>query len=229
MRITRPFPWLRIAVHVVGWFPLAQILVDYATHNLTINPIQEIEQRLGRIGLYFLVASLAVTPAHTVTGWKGILQRRRAIGLYAFLYTSLHILVFLGVDYAFNLAQLVPLLFGKLYLIAGVVGYLLLLPLAVTSFDYFVRTMRKNWKRLHWLVYPAAMVIILHDAWSLKGNLFTLRGNISQPLFWGVITLILFALRLPPIRRWVSSQRQKLSHPNKKAVLSDPSVPGRRP
>jgi sulfoxide reductase heme-binding subunit YedZ len=208
----RSFPWLRILVHVIGWVPLAVIVFDFATNNLTINPIQEIEMRLGRIGLYFLVASLAVTPVYTVTGWKNVLPRRRALGLYSFLYMSLHILVFLGVDYAFNVNQLFPLLFGKLYLIAGVIAYALLVPLAVTSFDYFIRTMRKNWKRLHWLIYPAGIIVILHYAWSLKGDIFHLRGNISQPLIWGLIIIALLVLRLPPVRRWFSSLRQRRMH-----------------
>lgn len=227
MKKNRSFPWLRVAVHILGWLPLAQIIYDYFTHRLTINPIQDVEQRLGLIGLYFLVASLAVTPAYTITGWKDLPLRRRAVGLYAFMYASLHILVFLWIDYAFNWSQLIPLLFGKLYLIAGILAFLLLVPLAVTSFDYFKRTMKKNWKRLHWLIYPAALVVILHEAWSLKGNLFTLRGNISQPLLWGSITLLLLALRLPPVRRWVSSQRQKLGHTHRKDPLPDASLPGR--
>jgi sulfoxide reductase heme-binding subunit YedZ len=210
VRKARPFPWLQIAVHIIGWLPLAKIIYDFATHSLTINPVQEIEQRFGRIGLYFLVASLAVTPAYTITGWKAVISRRRALGLYAFLYTSLHILVFLGLDYAFDFMQIFPLLFGKVYLIAGVLGFFMLLPLAVTSFDYFIHRMRKNWKRLHWLIYPAAIVIILHYAWSLKGDLFKLRGNITQPLLWGSVILALLALRLPPLRRWISVLRQKI-------------------
>jgi sulfoxide reductase heme-binding subunit YedZ len=113
------------------------------------------------------------------------------------------------VDYAFNVNQLFPLLFGKLYLIAGVIAYSLLVPLAVTSFDYFIRTMRKNWKRLHWLIYPAGIVVILHYAWSLKGDIFRLRGNISQPLIWVLVIIALLVLRVPPVRRWFISLRQR--------------------
>jgi sulfoxide reductase heme-binding subunit YedZ len=123
-------------------------------------------------------------------------------------------MVFLGLDYAFNLSQIIPLLFGKLYLIAGVLAFSLLLPLAVTSFDYFIRRMGRNWKRLHWLIYPAGLVVILHYAWSLKGNIFTLQGNIIQPLIWGFVILVLLILRLSPLRRWISSTRRKLFSPH---------------
>jgi sulfoxide reductase heme-binding subunit YedZ len=204
-----PFPWLRIAVHLLGWLPLAFLLFDFATHRLTVNPIQDIEQRLGRIAVYWLVGALAVTPLYTLTGWRELPNRRRAAGLYAFLYTCLHILWFLGVDYAFFWPQIFSLILGKLYLWVGVAAALLLIPLAVTSFDYFKRTMGRNWKRLHWLVYPAAVTAILHYALAQKGDIFTLRGNILRPLFWGLLTILLLVMRIPPVRRWISRTRRQ--------------------
>ena len=207
----RRFPWLRIAIHIVGWLPLVYIIYAYATNNLTINPIQDIEQRLGRLGIYFLAATLTVTPLYTLTGWRDILPRRRALGLYAFMYISLHFLIFIGLDYGFFLPQIIELILGKVYLLVGTLALLLLIPLAITSFDYFIRTMGKNWKRLHWLIYPAAIVAVLHYALAQKGNLFTLRGNILKPFLWGLYILLLFVLRLPPVRRWVSGTRRKLS------------------
>jgi sulfoxide reductase heme-binding subunit YedZ len=209
-RKSRKFPWLQIAVHLLGWYPLARLILDYATNYLTVNPIQEIEQRLGRTALYFLIASLSVTPLNTLTGWRSILPRRRALGLYAFLYASLHVLTFTGLDYGFNFAQILALVTTKTYIIAGALAFSLLIPLAVTSFDYFIRRMKKNWKRLHWLVYPAGLVVILHYAWSKKGNLFTLSGDILKPLLWGLLLILLLVLRLSPVRRWVSARRQRL-------------------
>jgi sulfoxide reductase heme-binding subunit YedZ len=100
---------------------------------------------------------------------------------------------------------------GKVYLLVGTLAVLLLVPLAVTSFDYFIRRMGKNWKRLHWLVYPAVIISILHYALAQKGDLFNLRGNILRPFLWGLLTIFLLGLRLPPVRRWVSGTRRKLS------------------
>ena len=205
----RRFPWLRIAVHILGWLPLAIIIYDYATNHLTINPIQDIEQRLGRIAIYWLVAALAVTPLYTLTGWRDLPNRRRATGLYAFLYTCLHVLVFMGLDYGFVFSQIFSLILGKVYLLVGALSLLMLIPLAITSFDYFIRRMGKNWKRLHWLVYPAAVVAILHYALAQKGDLFTLRGHILRPLLWGLLTILLLVLRIPPVRRWVSTTRRR--------------------
>ena len=203
----KTFPWLRIAVHMIGWLPLAKLIFDFTANNLTANPIQAIEQRLGRTALYFLVASLAVTPAYTVTGWREILPRRRALGMYAFLYASLHFLTFTGLDYGFNLAQILDLVATKPYILLGSLAFSLLLPLAVTSFDYFIRRMKKNWKRLHWLVYPAGLIVIVHFAWARKGDLLRLQGNILQPLLWGLLVVFLLILRIPAVRKRVSGLR----------------------
>jgi methionine sulfoxide reductase heme-binding subunit len=209
-RVKKGFPWLRIAVHIIGWLPLVVLIYNFATDHLTVNPIQAAEQRLGRTAVYFLIASLSVTPVYILTGWRDILPRRRALGMYTFFYASLHFLTFAGLDYGFNFGQIFDLITTKPFIIIGTLAFLLLVPLAVTSFDYFVRRMKKSWKRLHWLVYPAALIVILHFAWARKGDLFRLQGNIVQPLLLGLLLIGLFILRIPPVRRSVSALRQKI-------------------
>ena len=206
----RLFPWLRIAVHLLAWLPLAFLVYDFFTNKLTVNPIQFLEQILGRWAIYWLVAALAVTPLYTLTGMRDLPNRRRAVGLYAFMYVCLHLLIFFGLDYGFNWPQLWSLVIGKVYLLVGVLAVLMIIPLAVTSFDYFIRKMGKDWKRLHWLVYPAVVVSILHYGLAQKGDLFTLRGNILRPFLWLLLTFILLVMRLPIIRKWVSGTRRKL-------------------
>ncbi len=210
MKKKKRFPWLRIAVHILGWLPLLLLYLRYQSHGLTINPIQDIEQRLGRIAIYWLVGALAVTPLYTLTGIRELPGRRRAAGLYAFLYVCLHLLVFLGLDYGFLWPQIFDLVFGKLYLLVGLAAFILLLPLAATSFDYFKRTMGKNWKRLHSLVYPAVVVSVLHYALAQKGNLFALKGHILAPFLWLLLTILLLAMRIPPVRRWISLRRRSV-------------------
>jgi methionine sulfoxide reductase heme-binding subunit len=203
------FPWLRIIVHLLGLLPLPFLGFAFFAGKLTVNPFQDLEQILGRIAIYWLVATLAVTPLYTLTGLVDLPARRRAVGLYAFLYTSLHLMVFFGLDYGFDFAQIWDLVTGKVYLLVGLLAVLLLLPLAATSFNYFIRTMGKNWKRLHWLVYPAVVISILHYGLAQKGDLFNLRGNVLRPFLWGLLTMLLLALRLPPVRRWVSITRRR--------------------
>jgi methionine sulfoxide reductase heme-binding subunit len=226
----KPFPWLRILVHILGWLPLGILAYLWFADKLTINPIQDVEQRLGRIAIYWLVGALSVTPIYTLTGWRELPARRRATGLYAFMYVCLHLLVFLGVDYGFVFSQIFALILGKVYLLVGLLSLLLLIPLAATSFDYFKRKMGKNWKRLHWLVYPAVMTAILHYALAKKGNIFSLQGDILAPFLWGLLTLFLLGLRIPPVRRWVSMTRRKVEtwarqkRINRKIGKSDPQL-----
>lgn len=207
---TKPkITWLQLVIHILGWLPLVWIFYDYFTGGLSVNPIQDIEQRSGRIGVYFLIATLACTPFNSLFGWPEFLKRRRALGLYAFMYISLHVLVFAGLDYGFNPSQLLALITQKLYLLVGTIALLMLIPLAVTSFDYFIRQMDRNWKRLHWLIYPAAILSVLHYALAQKGNLFALRGNIFKPFLLGIFLILLLGLRIPSVQKWVKGMRQK--------------------
>lgn len=206
----KEFPWLRVLVHLLGFLPLATIFFAALTGDLTVNPIQDIEQRLGRAALYFLVASLAVTPVYTLTGWRSVLPRRRALGLYAFLYASLHFTTFAAIDYGFDLREIGRLILEKPFILLGLTTGLLLLPLAVTSFDYFMRKMGKKWKSLHRLVYIAGVTVIIHYAWAKKGDLFALQGDIIKPLLWGLLVVFLLVLRIPAVRRGVSGLRQRI-------------------
>lgn len=208
-KFVRKGAWLRWVVHLLGIWPLISIAWSAWMGRLSVNPIQDVEQRLGRTALYFLMASLAITPLNTLSGWRFLPPRRRALGLYAFLYASLHFAVFVALDYGFDLAEILRLTGEKPFILVGFVAGLLLVPLAVTSFDYFIRRMGKRWKQLHRLVYIIAPLVILHYAWAKKGTLFALRGDILQPLLWGLLLVLLLVLRLPVVRQRVRSQRYK--------------------
>ena len=211
-------PWLRIGVHVLGWLPLARILFEALTGGLSVNPIQDITQRLGRAALYLLVASMAVTPLNTLFGWRALLRHRRALGLYAFLYAALHFTMFAAVDYGLDLREIGRQTVEKPYILMGVTAGSILLALAITSFKWWMRQMGKGWQSLHRLVYLAGIVVIIHYAWAKKGNLFTLSGDILAPLLWGLLLAILLVLRLPAIRKWASGLRQHRPPPARQSM-----------
>lgn len=211
--ITKPFKlritWLQAAIHLLGWLPLIWIASDFFSGRLSVNPIQDIEQKLGHVAVYFLIASLSCTPLYTLTGWREPLKRRRATGLYAFMYASLHVLTFIGLDYGFNLGLILGIILKKQYAIVGVITFSLMLPLAITSFRWWQKKMGRAWTHLHRLIYVVGVLDILHYAWAKKGDIFTLSGDILQPLLWGLLLLVLLALRIPPLRHWASSLRQR--------------------
>jgi sulfoxide reductase heme-binding subunit YedZ len=194
------FTPLQIIVHLAGWFPLLRLAIEYFTQNLTANPVQALEQHTGIQALIFLVLSLACTPLASIFGWKELTQRRKALGNYGFMYAALHVLTFFVIDYGLNLGAVWVDIRSKYYILIGATAFLLLLPLAFTSFKYWMKRMGKNWKRLHRLVYIISPLVVVHFLLTIKGNILRLYGNFTQPLIYGGIVLILLLVRIKKIK-----------------------------
>lgn len=194
----------QLLVHASSLFPLGWLIFDALNNDLTANPIQDITFRTGKAALVLLVLSLAATPANTLLGFKQAIKVRRALGLYAFMYVTLHFLTFIGLDYGFDLGLILEAVFEKRYALVGFTAGLLLLPLALTSTRASMKKLGKNWKRLHQLVYIAAPLAVVHYIWLVK-------SDIRQPLAFGAAVLLLLATRLPPVRRAVTALRGRLS------------------
>jgi sulfoxide reductase heme-binding subunit YedZ len=205
------FTPFQVVVHIAGWVPLALIIYNFFTNNLTANPIQAIEQQTGIHALTFLLFSLACTPLAAILGWKELTQRRKALGNYGFMYAAIHLTTFVGLDYGFNLTSILRDVGTKWYIIIGLIAFLLLLPLALTSFKYWMKRLGKNWKRLHKLVYIISPIVVFHFLLSVKGDLTRLQGNILQPVLYGSIALILLALRITPVKTALIGLRTRIS------------------
>jgi sulfoxide reductase heme-binding subunit YedZ len=201
---------LQIALHIYAWSALIHIAFDFLTGNISPNPIQELEQRTGRHALTLLVLSLACTPLNSLFGWRELIKRRRALGLYAFMYASVHVLIFVDLDYGLAWSLIVQTILQKPYILVGVLSFLMLLPMAVTSFDIWKVRLRKNWKRLHQVVYFIAPLVVLHYALSKKGDIFRLEGDIIRPLIYGLVVVVLLIFRIPTMRRALASLRDRV-------------------
>jgi methionine sulfoxide reductase heme-binding subunit len=201
------FTPLQLAVHTAALLPLAWLIKDYLTDNLTVNPIQAATQRTGDYAIVLLLLSLAVTPIITLTGYSALSKVRRPLGLYAFLYAAIHLFIFVGVDYGFNFDFLLADIAQKRFIFVGLAAFILLIPLAFTSYRYWQKRLGKNWKRLHRLVYVAALLVVIHVAWAVKGDLFTLQGDIWKPLLAGIVLALLLISRIPGVRRRISGLR----------------------
>lgn len=196
---------LQTAIHVYAWSALAWIIYEMVTGAFSINPIQELEQRTGRHAITLLMLSLLCAPIHTIFKWSEPLKRRRALGLYAFLYATIHVIIFVDLDYGLAWSLLFETVLQKPYIVVGMSAFLLLIPLAFTSFDIWKKRLGKNWKRLHQLVYLIAPLTVLHYAWSKKGDLFSLSGDIVRPLIYGLLLAVFLILRIPAIRKALAS------------------------
>ena len=195
--------WLLIVTHLGALAPLALLIWDFSRDQLTVNPIQEMTFRTGKTALVLLVLSLAVTPVNTIFGWRQVIPLRKWLGLYAFLYVSLHFLIFVWLDYGLDLALLYEAIFEKRYALVGFAAFLLLIPLAITSTKGWMKRLGKNWKRLHRVVYLIAVLAVVHYVWLVK-------SDIREPLLYGVGVAALLGLRLPPVRRLISRFRSRL-------------------
>jgi sulfoxide reductase heme-binding subunit YedZ len=198
---------LQIIMHLYAWSALIHLLLDYFLGNLSVNPIQDLEQRTGRAAIALLVLSLLCTPLNTLFGWKEPLKRRRALGLYSFMYATIHVLIFLDLDYGFAWSLIIQSIVEKPYIIFGLITFLMLTPLDLTTFNICKGRLKKNWKRLHQTIYFIAPLAVLHFALSKKGDIFHLQGDIVRPFIYGVVVLILLALRIPTVRKGLSSFR----------------------
>ena len=180
--------WL---VYLAGAVPAVWLFWLGLTGGLGPDPAKALEHRYGKIALQLLVAGLAVTPLRRLSG-VNLLRLRRALGLLAFFYVVLHLLVWLVLDIQLDLAAIAEDILKRPYITIGMAGFLMLLPLALTSTDSALRRMGAGaWRRLHRLAYPAALAAAVHyvmvvKAWPLEP--FVYLGTI----------LLLLALRL----RW---------------------------
>lgn len=189
------------AVWLGGALPAGLLLWDIVTGGLGVDPVQEVEHRLGRTALYFLVAGLAVTPLLRLTGIS-LMRFRRALGVICFAYVGLHVLTWVVLDMALLWGQMGRDIIKRPYLLFGMGAFLLLLPLAITSNNLSIRKLGgQAWRRLHKLVYPAAILGALHWLWTIRVNEIT-------PIFWVATILILLGLRLV-IRRPMSWTRPR--------------------
>ncbi len=183
---------MRIAVHIAALLPLVLLIWDLTQGNLTANPVREVQLRSGAAAINLLILSLACTPIFILTGFRPVLSLRRPLGSYAFFYALLHFINFIGIDYGFDFALIREDIFGKRYAIAGLASFILLLLLVVTSIKGLRRRLGKNWQRLHWLVYLAATLAVVHYSWQTK-------VDISRPLIYGAVLAALLAIRLPVV------------------------------
>ncbi len=205
-----PYTPIQIAMHLYAWSALVRMIFDLFTNHLTANPIEAMEQLTGRHTLALLVLSLACTPLNTLFGWRELLKRRRALGLYALMYATIHVIIFVNLDFGIAWSLILQTVIQRSYIVFGSIVFFLLIPLGITSFDIWKVRLGKNWKRLHQVIYFAAPIAVLHYALATKGDIFHLTGNIEEPLVYGLVVLVLLILRIPFLRRFFSSFRSRV-------------------
>ncbi len=187
--INRAARWLPTwPVYVLGMVPFAALFWLALNNDLGPNPAEALEKQLGEYALKFLIATLCVTPLR----WVGVnlIKFRRALGLLAFAYVTLHLATWVGLDKALRWDEIIADLYKRPYIIIGMVGFAVMLPLAITSANWAIRQLGpQGWRRLHRLTYVAALAGALHFV-MLKKTWAT------EPLVYLAIVGALLAARL---------------------------------
>lgn len=177
-------------VYGLGAVPFAVLVWGALTGGLGVDPVKAIEHRLGELGLQFLLASLAVTPLRRVG--LNLIRFRRALGLLAFAYVSLHLVAWVWLDMGLRWAEMASDLAKRPYVILGMAGFMVMIPLALTSTNAAIRRMGPvAWGRLHRLAYAAILAGLLHLV--LLSKVWT-----AEILAYVGLGLVLLALRLLP-------------------------------
>ncbi len=179
-------------LYILYLLPVPWLLYLAQTGGLGREPIKALEHELGEIALQLLIFGLCITPLRRYLGIN-LLKFRRMFGLLAFIYVALHLLVWLVLDVGI-LSQIWADILKRPYITIGMVGFVLLVPLAVTSNNWSVRKLGPAWRTLHKLAYVAAILgavhyIMLSKVWAV------------EPLAYLAAILALLALRLPKRRQ----------------------------
>ncbi len=204
-QLTQPLAWL---IAVACLTPLAVLIWQALTDNLTANPIQAATLRTGKTALVLLVISLACTPINTITGWRLPLKAKRATGIYGWLYVLIHFGIFIFdngyLEGAIDLMSVYAATFEKRFALAGFAAFVILTLLFITSTKQSQKLLGKKWKTLHKAVYLAVPIAVIHFAWLVKSIL----GR-PEPLIWGGVVVLLLLVRLASVRKFIVNLRNR--------------------
>ncbi|MEE2635765.1 MAG: protein-methionine-sulfoxide reductase heme-binding subunit MsrQ [Acidobacteriota bacterium] len=186
MSVRRAKPW----VFAFCLVPLGVLVWRAFTGGLSANPIEFITHSTGDWTLRFLLIALAVTPLRRVSGWTVLASFRRMFGLFAFFYATLHLSTYVVLDFFFSIDLILDDIVERRYVTAGFVGFVMLIPLAVTSTTRMIRRLGgARWRRLHRLAYVAAVAGVVHYLWLVK-------IDIRPPLAYGAVLAGLLGIRV---------------------------------
>jgi methionine sulfoxide reductase heme-binding subunit len=183
--------WLRLVTLIGLCLPALELAWRWYNGDLEPRPVTVATHSTGDWAVIFLMLSLAMTPARTLLDWMPLVQIRRRIGVAAALYAGAHFLIYV-LDQKWNLVVVATEIIKRFYLTIGFVALLALVILAITSTDGWQKRLRRNWKRLHWLIYPAAFIAIVHFFIQSK-------VKIGEPAFTaGLFAWLILWRVLPP-------------------------------
>lgn len=175
--------------HLFAAVPLAWLIADVVRNQLGADPVRTLTHRTGWWALSFLMLTLAMTPLRRLSGRAEFIRFRRMSGLWAFAMATLHLLTYVVLDLQGSWRTLFPDIVKRPYITVGFIAWLLLVPLALTSTQGWIKRLKKRWAQLHKLVYLIAILAVLHFFWLVKKDL-------SEPIYFALVLAALLLLRI---------------------------------
>lgn len=183
------FKWAKVVVFGLCLVPVGLLGWRAVHQNLGANPIEFITHATGDWTLRFLLITLTITPARRLLHLPDLIRFRRMLGLFAFFYGFLHLITYVWFDKFFDLGDMVKDVVKRPFITAGFTGFMLMVPLAITSTKSWIRRLGRRWQLLHRLIYFSALAGVIHYYWLVK-------SDVRLPLFYGAILLLLLSYRL---------------------------------
>ena len=185
-------PMAKPLLFLLGLLPFAWLMYGAFTDNLGANPAENLIRSLGDWTLRFLCLTLAVTPLRVTAGLPGLARFRRMLGLFVYFYAVLHLLSYSWFDMGFDFSDIAKDIAKRPFILVGFTAFLLLTPLAATSFNRAVKALGvKRWQALHKLVYGVAGLAILHFFWMRAG-----KNDFAEVAVYAAIIATLLGWRL---------------------------------
>jgi len=179
---------LKPVIFLLCLFPLGWLIWGAFNDTLGANPAEALTRETGEWTLRFLLITLLVTPARKILGWPWLIKLRRMLGLFVFFYALMHLLTYVWFDQFFDVNEIIKDVIKRPFIALGFTAFLLLIPLALTSTNKMMRRLKKNWAKLHKLIYLIAVLGLLHF-------IFLVKADYLQPVIYSLILLPLFVYR----------------------------------
>lgn len=180
---------LKPIVFITALLPILFLVFGVAENSLGADPAKHIMHKTGEWTLRFLLLTLCISPLKRLLNWPQLLRLRRMIGLYSFFYAVMHFTSYYALYLFFDFSNVIEDVVERPFITVGFLALLMLLPLTITSTKNWQRRLGKRWQKLHQLIYPIAVLGIVHFIWLVKSDL-------NEPLIYVFLLSLLFGVRL---------------------------------
>ncbi|MEW6990064.1 protein-methionine-sulfoxide reductase heme-binding subunit MsrQ [Colwelliaceae bacterium 6441] len=182
-------------IHSVSLGLLCNLYWSAITDRLGADPVEAVLNFTGIGAFNLLILSLFISPSARFFKLSWLLKFRRLLGLYSFAYALFHLMSFLAFEVQFDFQLFINEIIKRPYITVGMLAFVTLLALAITSMTVLKRKMGGAWQKLHHMVYAALLLVGVHFYWSVK-------SDITEPSIYLIVSIILLLLRRDKFKRW---------------------------